>query len=137
MPTNLRSDSSWYKTITPSPLNILYIGQQNCVNRFVRDKTFGKTPACPNLKLVLWHFFVKLHNFVKIRNFLKKIALPWATTKLKFCTSTFLLWRGVGATLFRTRNMTNRKLYYIIFCRTPSSLWAFKIATVTKIKMYA
>ena len=49
-----------------------FISQQICANKFVRDKTFGETPACPILKLILWHFFVKIHIFVIFAHFFEK-----------------------------------------------------------------
>ena len=36
-----------------------------------QDRTFGKTPARPEVKLKIGHFFVKMHKFVKLAGFPK------------------------------------------------------------------
>ena len=51
------------KLLKTLPFLRFFISQQICANKFVRDITFGETPACPILKLILWHFFVKIHIF--------------------------------------------------------------------------
>ena len=55
--------------------------QQNCVDKFVRFHSFGKTPACLNKKPNSRHIFVDLHIFVDFAFFPKNTALPKANSK--------------------------------------------------------
>ena len=63
-------------------------------------KLLEKRPPALSWSLFYSTFLLKCTFLLKLLNFPEKVAPPWATTKLKFCPSTFLLWGGVGSTTF-------------------------------------
>ena len=87
-----------YKTILPTHINSYR--DSTSINKFVStnlcmDRTFGKTPALLNLRLIQGTFLLNCTNLLISQIFHQKIALPRAITKLKFWPSTFLLWGGL------------------------------------------